>query len=109
MSSGKYRSVYLRGVPIFVENRETYKYTFVSANIKGERPEFFKENECSEMHLYKVLLPDDTTKFVLACDESSAISQATCELQHENRQELEKRCLALRVPLRIQGWGTEEL
>ena len=109
MSSPKYHSMNFCGVPIFVENKQAYKRTFVRATIGGEKQEVFEENECSEMHLYKVLLPDDTTKFVLACDESSAIGQATCGLPHENRQEFEKRCLALRLPLRIQGWGTEEV
>jgi hypothetical protein len=109
MSNPKYHSMNFCNVPIFVQNRQTYKNTFVRATIGGEKPEAFEENECSEMHLYKVLLPDDTTKFVLACDESGAIGQATCGSPHENRQELEKRCLALRVPLRIQGWGSEEV
>jgi hypothetical protein len=111
MSSPKYHSVNFCGAPIFVENRQTYKHTFVRATIGGDKPEVFEGNECSEMHLYKVLMPDDTTKFVLACDESSAIGQATCGRKFENleRAEFEERCLALRVPLRIQGWGSDEV
>jgi hypothetical protein len=113
MSNPKYHSMNFCNVPIFVQNRQTYKNTFVRATIGDDKQEVFEENECSEMHLYKVLLPDDTTKFVLACDGSSAIGQATCGYKFEvlilEKAEFEKRCFALRVPLRIQGWGSEEV
>lgn len=110
MEKPTYRTMNFCCVPIFVENSSDYKKQFVIAAIgenSAKTPEIFESDECEPVHLFKVLLPDDTAKYVLACNEERAISQACCGKHKEH--ELEKRCFAIQVPLRIQGWGTEEV
>ena len=112
MDKPTYRTMNFCCVPIFVENTSDYKKQFVIAAIgenSAKTPEIFKSNECEPIHLFKVLLPDDTAKYVLACNEERAISQACCGHDLEYKEKLEKKCFAIRVPFRIQGWSTEEV
>jgi hypothetical protein len=110
MEKPTYRTFNCSCIPVFVENISNYQRMFVRTCI-GESsikvPQTFESDECEPMHLFKVLLPDDTAKYVLACNQERAISQACCGNHKEH--ELEKRCFAIQVPLRIQGWGTEEV
>jgi hypothetical protein len=112
MTKEKYRTLNASCVPVFVENTSNYKRMFVRTCIGDNSvkvPQTFESDECEPMRLFKVLLPDDTAKYVLACNEQRAIGQACCGHPCENRQEFEERCFALRVPLRIQGWSSEEV
>jgi hypothetical protein len=110
MNKPTYRTFNASCIPVFVENTSNYKRMFVRTCIGDNSvkvTQTFESDECEPMHLFKVLLPDDTAKYVLACNEQRAIGQACCGNNKEH--ELEKRCIAIQVPLRIQGWSTEEI
>lgn len=109
MSKPKYRAMGFSSIPTLVENKQDYKRSMALAQT-GEVSEDLQEGEYKLAQLWKVIRPDDHIIYVLAESESRAISQACCGVGDlEKEREFEKRCFAVRVPLRIQGWGSEEL
>jgi hypothetical protein len=49
-----------------------------------------------------------TERYVLAEDEQGAIGQATCEIHYNHRDERVKGAMALKIPVRLRGWGKQE-
>ena len=78
-----------------IERDENYKYTL--------------RREGTTVHLWKVILPNESTVFVMASKESDAISQATAEIREPAEYNaLQKHAHAFKVPFRIRGWSDEE-
>lgn len=76
------------------------------AEYTDDHSEFFgfkkssRSKDITPLHLYVVALSDNSSTFVLAEDEKSAIWQASCGL----KKDMENNATAILVPFRIQGW-----
>lgn len=109
MNKPKHRALNHCTTPMLVEEIGIYKRSMALAQT-GEVSEDLEEGGYKLAQLWKVIRPDDHIVYVLAENEVRAISQACCGVgDHEKELAFEKRCFAVRVPLRIQGWGSEEL
>lgn len=107
-----YRALGFSSVPTMIENTQDFKRSMalIHTNGKSGEPLDLEEGEYKLAQLWKVIRPDDVIVYVLAENEERAIGQACCGVGgFEEEREFEKRCFAVRVPLRIQGWGSEEL
>lgn len=111
MSKSKYRAMGF-SVPALIENTQDYKRSMalIRKSSNNGHSLDLEESEVKLALLWKVILPDDKKVYVLAENAKLAIGQACCGVgDYEEEREFEKRCFAVRVPLRIQGWGSEEL
>ena len=112
MSKSKYRAMGFCCAPALIENTQDYKRSMALIHKSGKSDHSLdlEEGEYKLAQLWKVIRPDDVVAYVLAENVESAIGQACCGVGgFEEEREFEKRCFAVRVPLRIQGWGSEEL
>ena len=67
---------------------------------------WYGEGEKQVLHLWQVVLNDNSTHFILAEDEQGAISQCTVGAPTwEGERKLEKGAFAIQLPMRIRGWS----